>query len=281
MQLFTRVLPEKCEIILLSDTHIGSALTHYNGIKRCIDYVLAAPNRYVIVLGDLCESISTDDLKRFDMETVDKSIPIPMLQYQYWIDLFRPVADRILYINEGNHDHKHSRYANFVRDVVCRELGIPWGTYSSKLTVVNGMLETRFKIYTSHGYGSLNSAADDPIRQKSNMRLSLKRKLRQKAADCVLMAIGHTHQLIVSRPESTTYLYDDGEEIHAGKTSAPQHAEYIPDNLRWYVNTGSFLKSQALGISSYAERAGYNPNDLGYIVVTVDNDIQDVRKVIV
>lgn len=281
MQLFTRVLPEKCEIVLLSDTHIGSSLTHYSGLRKCIDYIASEPNRYAIILGDLCEAISTDDLKRFDMETIDKNIPIPMQQYQYWLNMFRPIADRILYINEGNHDFKHARYANFVRDVVCRELGIPWGTYSSKITIVDCKDRTRFKLYTSHGYGSLNSSADDPIRQKSNMRLSLKRKLRHKAADCVLMAIGHTHQLIVSRPESTTYLYDDGHEIHAKSTHAPQNAEYIPDNLRWYVNTGSFLKSQALGVSSYAERAGYNPNALGYIVIEVDNDIKDVRKVIV
>lgn len=281
MQLFTRFLPEKCEIVLLSDTHIGSSLTHYKGLQACIDYIKAKPNRYAIVLGDLCEAISTDDLKRFSMDTIDLSIPIPLQQYQYWCRLFAPIADRILYINEGNHDFKHARYANFVKDVVCKELNVPFGTYSSKLTVIDKAGNIRFKVFTSHGFGSLNTTADDPIRRKSNLRLSLKRKLARKAADCVLMGIGHTHQLIVSRPETTSFLYDDGHEIHEGFTNAPQSAPYIPDNLRWYVNTGSFLKSQALGVSSYAERAGYNPNDLGYILVTVDREIQDVKRVVI
>lgn len=280
MQLFSRVLPEKCEIVLLSDTHVGSSLTHYKGIEQVISYIKEKKNRYCIVLGDLCESISTDDLKRFCMDTVDLERPIPLQQYHYWIELFRPIADRILYINEGNHDFKHNRYANFVRDVVCKELGTLYGTYSTKLSVLDHKGAVRFKIYTTHGYGSLNTTADDPIRRKANLRLSVKRKLRGKCADAVLMALGHTHQLLVSRPESTTYLYDDGYEIQEARTHAPQSAQYIPDHLRWYANTGSFLKSYGLGVSSYAERAGYDPAALGYCVVEIDGDIKDVRKVV-
>lgn len=281
MQLFSKVLPPKCEIVLLSDTHIGSSLTHYTGIQHCIDYIAAKPNRFAIVLGDLCEAISTDDLKRFCMDTIDLDIPIPLQQYQYWCKLFAPIAKRILYINEGNHDFKHNRYANFVKDVVCKELNVPYGTYSSKIAITDDKGNVRFKIYTSHGFGSLNTVADDPIRRKSNMRLSLKRKLAPMAADAVLMAMGHTHQLVVSRPEKTTYLYDDGVAIHEGTRTAPQNEQDIADNVRWYVNTGSFLKSQAIGVSSYAERAGYRPNDLGYVVVTIDSGIQDVRRVVV
>lgn len=281
MQLFSRILPKACEIVLISDTHIGSSLTHYTGIKKAIDYVAAGKNRFMIVIGDLCEAISTDDLKRFDMGTIDLSIPIPMQQYNYWVELFRPIAKKILYINEGNHDFKHHRYADFVKDVVCKELNVPFGTYSSKLTITNQKGDTRFKLYTTHGFGIMTTAADDPIRRKSNLRLSLNRKLQHKAADCVLMAMGHTHQLIISRPEASTYLYDDAEAIYEGITHAPQNSQYIPDNMRWYVNTGSFLKSQALGISSYAERAGYNPSALGYAVISIDGNIQDVRKILV
>jgi predicted phosphodiesterase len=281
MQLFQRVLPKQCEIVFLSDTHVGSSLTHYDGIQQTIEYIGSTKNCFAVVVGDLCEAITTDDLKRFDMSTVDLNIPIPRQQYMYWTDLFKPIRKKILYINDGNHDCKHHRLANFVRDDVCKDLNIPYGTYASKFSVLNSKNQTRFKFYTHHGFGSMRTTADDPIRRRSNLKLALKRKLSKKAADCVLMALGHTHQLLVSEPEKSLYLVDDGAGIRQKYTETLQNASYIPDSLRWYANTGSYLKSQALGLSGYAERAGYDPNELGYILAEIDGDIQCVREVMV
>jgi len=59
---------------------------------------------------------------------------------------------------------------------------------------------------------------------------------------------------------------------------------FIHPDLRWYVNTGSFYKLYADGknVSGYAERAGYDPNELGYVVVRVkDGIINDVERVVI
>jgi predicted phosphodiesterase len=279
MQLFTRQLPKKCNLYLAGDTHVGSLLTHYDGINQIKESVLSDRNARLIFVGDLCESILTDDNKRFDPTTQDLQILTPMQQYQRFVEIFEPVAKQIVYINSGNHDYKHIRIMDFV-ETICKQLGVPYGTYTSKLTVQDDKGRNRFKIFTGHGWGSLSSTADDPIRRKSNMKLSLKRKLMNKAADCVLMACGHTHKLIISRPEKELYMTDDGSRLIQNYTEAPQNAPNIPAHLRWYVNTGNFLKNQVIGASGYAERAGYDPSEMGYVKVIIEDwQIADVKKV--
>jgi hypothetical protein len=281
MQLFQKQLPKKCDLILASCVHIGSKLTHYDGIAQLKDELLSKPTNRMIFLGDLCEAILVDDSKRFDPDTQDLEILTPGQQYQRFIDIFKPCAKQILYINTGNHDYKHIKTIDLV-DWVCHELKVPYGTYSSKMAVTDGKGRVRFKVYTTHGNGGISSIADDPIRKLANMKLGLKRKLSPLAADCYLMAMAHTHRLIVSPPENELYLTDNGETLKQHYTTAEQDASYIPAHLRWYVNTGSFLKNQILGASGYAERAMYSPVELGYVKALVEDwQIIDIQKMLV
>lgn len=282
MQLFNRALPADCNIYLASDTHIGSLNTHYHGIEQLIDAVASDKKGYLILLGDLCESICVDD-KRFDPETNDPSLTVPVRQYEKIVEVLRPVAKKVLYINDGNHDYKLARVINFVRDVVCKQLEIPYGTYSSKLTISDSKGNAKCKIYTTHGFGSIGSTADDPIRRESNMMLSLKRKLQNKAADVSLMAMGHSHKLLITPPTHALYLYDDGSRVKQSYLEPVHESEaYIHPDHRWFVNTGSFLKNFCLGASSYSERFGYDPVELGYAVAEIrDYKIQDVRRCVV
>jgi hypothetical protein len=255
------------------------------GLTETIEKIRKDPKGYAIILGDLCEAITIDD-KRFDVETApDVKGSTPIRQYQKVTELLRPIAKKILYINDGNHDyHLCNKAGNLVRDVVCQTLDIPYGTYSTKFSVRDKANRVQFKIFTSHGFGSINSSADDPIRRKSNMRLSLKRKLAPKAADCVLMGMGHTHQLLVCRPDHGLYMDDDGRNIKQnyltpGKING---SSYIHPDHRWIVNTGSFLKLYNLGTSGYAERFGYNPVELGFVRAEVrDYEIKKVDKMVV
>jgi hypothetical protein len=280
MRLFQKKLPRNCNLLLASCTHIGSILTHYAGLEQLKDELLSDPTNRLIFMGDLCEAILVDDVKRFDPKTQDLTILTPGDQYQRFIDIFKPCAKQILYINTGNHDYKHIKTIDLV-EWVCQQLKVPYGTYSSKLTVLDSKGRSRFKIYTTHGNGSISSIADDPIRKLANMKLGLKRKLAPLAADCYLQAMAHTHKLIVSPPERELYITDNGEALKQNYTVAQQDAEYIPAHLRWYINTGSFLKNQILGASGYAERAMYAPVELGYArVVIEDYQIVNAQKVL-
>jgi hypothetical protein len=281
MQLFQKQIPRSSNILLASCVHIGSKLTHYDGIAQLKDELLSKPTNRLIFMGDLCEAIMVDDSKRFDPDTQDLTILTPGQQYQRFIDIFRPCAKQILYINTGNHDYRHNKVIDLV-DWVCHELKVPYGTYTSKLTVLDSKGRNRFKLFTGHGWGSINSIAGTPRQRASAMEVSLTRKLMNKAKDCILMAMGHTHKLIVARPISELYLTDDGKAIKQHYTATAPDANEIPVDLRWYVNAGSFMKNQILGASGYAERAGYDPVELGYArAIIEDYQIVDVQKVLV
>ena len=55
---------------------------------------------------------------------------------------------------------------------------------------------------------------------------------------------------------------------------------YIEPNHRYYVNTGTFLKTYGLGVDGYGERRGYDSIERGWVVVMVrDGKLTEVRKV--
>jgi predicted phosphodiesterase len=272
VQLFKQNFKPDFDLYLLSDTHIGSVNTHYDGIKKAVDEIANNKKAHAIILGDLFEGICVDD-HRFDPGTADLGLITPDLQAKKWMELFDPIKKKIIYINDGNHDYKLSKTFNIVKNLICEQMGIPYGTYSSKLTVCDTTGKARFKVFTTHGYRSVSSSADDPIRRKANMRLSLKLLLSRKAGDCLVMACGHTHKLLVSRPVHDLYLTDNGKTVkqHYMGSGMGVGGDFIHPDHRYYCNTGSFLRLYTLGSSGYAERFGYDPVELGYIKICVRN----------
>ena len=102
-------------------------------------------------------------------------------------------------------------------------LGCEYGTYTCKVSVVDDDNNLMYKMFLTHGYGSIRSVADDPVRREANMKLGLKRKLQHKAADCAVMGMGHTHRLMIVPPKRELYLTDDGKRIsqHSDMTRMP------------------------------------------------------------
>ena len=275
-------VPRTHRVYLISDTHEGTIYKHKSGIKRMIKEVLKDPRAYVMHLGDLAEAITIDD-KRYCMDTVDPNSSLPLLQYQEVIKELMPIKHRLWLAMEGNHDAKIAgKYGNFVRDMVCKELGIPYGTYTCKVHVKDTKGKLMYKIYAAHGRRMVGSNADDPTRRIANEKLQLKRHLSPMASDCAVMCKGHTHKLRIKEPETELFLTDDGKEIHQEYTKLDQTSDYIHPDLRWYVNTGCFYKLHAMGVSGYAERAEYPPNELGYAIMdVVDGQIRSIKPKII
>jgi hypothetical protein len=114
------------------------------------------------------------------------------------------------------------------------------------------------------------------------MELSLKRQLKNKAGDCAVMVKGHSHKLIVCPPRSELYMTDNSKKIQQHYTMYQQNAEYIHPDFRFYGNTGSFLRLFGEGISGYAEKAEYDPTELGYLVLVCrDKKIVSLDKVVI
>uniref|UniRef100_A0A6M3JKD4 Uncharacterized protein n=1 Tax=viral metagenome TaxID=1070528 RepID=A0A6M3JKD4_9ZZZZ len=191
-----------------------------------------------------------------------------------------PIAKNLLVMLKGNHEDKLWPIGNPTAEI-CDGLKVSYGSSAAKVTLVNKRGNLLYKMFLNHGRKSIHpSVADNPRRREENMRLSLQRLLREKAGDCVLMARAHTHRLLIMEPTPRLYLRDDGNTIKDAYTRAAHTDPYIPPDDRWYVSSGGFMRLYKVGEESYAERADYDPMELGFAIVRVrDRVIQGIDKV--
>jgi len=267
MKLITRQLPTNCEIALHGDSHEGDILMHRKGLEGFVRWVKAKRNRYFIHMGDAAECITVND-KRYNSETSDKTVPSQ--QEDSVVERYIPIKNRGIVWLKGNHEHTVSRTMLMAQNI-SRRLSIPYGTWTAKVRIVDSDGKQMFKMYLAHGVGrSITSNAKDHEQRVANMQAGFKRKLVNKASDCLVMAGGHFHKLINVPPSEKLVLTDDGKKLeHSYLTPGDGSAAHIEPDRRWYVCTGSFVRLQVVGIDGYAERAGYDPVELGWQVVKV------------
>lgn len=277
MRIIPIELPSDHNLALSGDDHDGSLLCHHGGLNQLIDWT-GKKNNYLFKMGDVIEAIMTDD-KRYD-RTSENSIPLQ--QADGVIARYMPVKKKIKGWLLGNHEAKLHRFGNLGK-YMADGLGVPYGTYTAVLEVSDkyGLM---YRIFASHGFGVLSSNAKDAEQRKANMLASLKIKLRLQRADCIIMAMGHTHKLLIAPPVGELYLTtENGKTKQHYLGAGDPTASYIYPDQRWYVNTGSYLKlyNDDLEESGYGEIKGYNPVELGHAVVTVrDRKPVTVEKVV-
>lgn len=224
-------------------------------------------NNYGIEVGDDIEAIMADD-PRFSEEKLTE--PLPLAQITKAVKDREPIKHMMLVKLMGNHERKLWRFGNIMEEI-CKRLDVPYGTYTAKVTIQDSKGNLMYKTYATHGYKSITSTADDPKRRRTNMELILKRHLKFKAADCAVMVKGHSHKLLVCKPEPELYIYDDGKKIRQSHTGWGQNEEYIHPDARWYGNTGSFLRLFGKDVSGYAEMFELDPVELGFLILKVRN----------
>jgi len=282
MEILTAVIPDNCNIHMNGDDHYGARLCHETGIDKMVDAVASDPDARLIKMGDPIEAIMVDD-KRFYLEASKESIPVN--QARQIAEKHRPVTDKLIAWLMGNHDLKLWKVGNFVRDEILHELGMEhiYGGYTAKVLFLDKRGKPLFKFFLTHGRKSITSCVDDPLHREAYMKRVLKRHLYAKAGDCILMAKGHTHKCLIRDPQPALYLTDDTQDIRQHYTaSTEQMKEYIYPDDRWYLNTGTFLKTYGVGVMGYGEAAEYDPIELAYPVVKVrDQKVVGVEKVLI
>lgn len=282
MKLIKCALPPSHNIFLFGDLHIGTVLCHRDGIQQLIDTMQgsyrSSTNNYGICMGDMIEAITIDD-RRYDIATTAE--PFPLQQVKDAVETLRPIASRLLCMLKGNHEHALWKFGDLAHEIA-DQLGVTYGTYSAKLTISTKDGKYLYKIFATHGRKGINSTADDPTRRLANLRLSLKKNLKFKAGDAVVMVKGHTHKLLICEPEQELYLTDNTKNIKQRYITSSQNAPYIHPDHRFYVNSGSFLKMYGPdGVSSYSEIAEYDPLELGMCCVVVrDSVVQGVDRIV-
>ena len=276
MQLIAADIPSNCDLVLMGDDHEGSKLKHQLGVEKCLDFVMAERYRRLIHMGDAMEAVQIDD-KRYMENTQDDAHP--RNQEDAVKKQYKRVSKRTVTRLLGNHCLKLWRHGNYV-EKICAEHGIPYGGYACNITFSDkhGLM---FKGHFRHGIrGTLTSNAKDDGQRIANLKASFKMKMQDFAGDCVLMAAGCTHRLLVIPPVKKLYITDDGLELKQHYLKAGTNEDYIEPDRRWFINTGTLRKGLGIGFIDYAELGGYPPLPLGYAVVEIrDRKIANVREV--
>ena len=275
MELISKIIPVDCNLFQYSCTHSGNALrskdtwtkflntinSEYDGIKP--------ENNYAVDHGDPIEGIYIND-KKYDGLTTSASI---LEQIEDAISDRKDIADRIICMLDSNHAEMLWRYLGKSSDVVtkyiCEKLKIKYGTWTARITYRDKNNKILFKQHCTHGRRAINSTADDPVRRKSNIQLILKRHLKDKSGDCLLMTKAHVHKLILLEPSYSLYITGDDKKLKNRYRQQNANELWIHPDHRWYVSPGSFLKLYAIGVSGYAEKAEYDPTELGFSIVKV------------
>lgn len=285
MKLLTKQMPTSFNLFLFGDTHIGTLLFDKGAFAEFLETVtqpyenVKACHNYAVHHGDAIEAITVDD-RRYDAKLVKDPRGTPFEQARDAIALLKPIRKQLLFILKGNHEHRLLKFGN-LSEHIAEELGVNYGTYSCRMTYTDHSGELIFKHFATHGRKSITSTADDPKRRRTHMELILKRQLKHKAGDCLLMSKGHTHRLLYCQPNTELYLTDNGQEIEQRYTHSHRAAGYVHPDHRHYVSCGSFYGIFANGEDSYAERAEYDPLEMGYVCVMVRNrQVEEVRKIV-
>jgi len=86
-------------ILALSDAHIGDWATNHDLLEQITDEILATPNLYVALLGDMAQMA----IKLRSVSEVTSNMLPPDLQLAYFDSWLNEIADRILFCTWDNH----------------------------------------------------------------------------------------------------------------------------------------------------------------------------------
>lgn len=271
-------VPSNFDFILFGDLHRGSMGSDDSGIGKLIDHIGYGKATYAGFMGDAMEGIMIDD-KRYDFSSKIG----PMDQMNEVKKLFHPVRKKIMYWQSGNHELSLLKFGNIGKSLA-KDLDIWYGKFSCVIEFQDkhGRL---FDLFSTHGTGRFVSQAKDFRQEKANTEAALQKKLNRKYGTALVMACGHYHKLITANPDRRLILsHENGELEQTYVDYAASEQGFIQPDFRWYVCTGSFLKSYIddIDVVGYAERAGYDPVELGYQVIEVrGRKIVGIRKVLV
>jgi hypothetical protein len=287
MEISTVQMPDEFELVLFGDNQEGNIASAHEKLDECIDFILSGKKRYAVHMGDAVDAFWVSDPRYHPITTTQT----PLEQKNSVVKAFAPLAKakKLLTILKGNHEKALENKAGDISYEISKELRqiskceYPiTGTYTHKLEFTDKDNRPMCKVYLTHGRKSITSVSPDPHRRKAYMQFRLKRLLENMAGDCILMARGHSHIVLVTPPIPTLYLDSSDGQIKQHYTTHGAGTQYIHPDHRWYGCTGSFLKSQMTdGIETYSEVAEYDPVELGYLVATFANrtcvDLREVK----
>lgn len=257
MKLVLRDLPDQSKsiyIVALSDLHIGNPAHNPVVAQREIDWVKKAPNRYVLMVGDMTETALRDSYG----EIYDQPLS-PQKQADAVVALFTPIKDRILGCVSGNHEQRVTMRTSFDPAMIyASALGVPYDPASMVVGVKWGRAESKqgyYTVYFTHGWGAARTLGP---------RLSQPAKLRDVVGNADVYITAHLHQ---------------PGEFPLDQFQIDVHHKQIVRRRQRFITLGS-----ALDHAEYAEHKGLAPTTMEFpkiqLMSPLTNDNHDKRVLV-
>lgn len=253
------------EVLASGCLHFGNSGTQEHQIRKMVEYIAAAPNRRLILLGDVTDGISVSD-SRFNprevapwLATADLSNRI-LLEAERAIQFLSPIKDRIDGIIEGNHEGGCRRRSQVdIHRVLYNGLGVEsLGLMAFlKYTFVGrdrGEAEP-LVFYCEHGSGGAGMVG-------TVMNKLIKRAKDFTSSDVVLGS--HHHRSGGTTAETVDY-------------DAVAHRLRYKSTL--VVTVGTFLNYHTSGRETYGEQFAMSPHGIGPAKIIVRPWAKDGERV--
>jgi predicted phosphodiesterase len=246
MKLNTYKFSEAISVAVLGDVHAGNINFNKDLFTR-IAKMIGETGSYYVLMGDIADAITPKD-RRYDLESVDRSLFTVREQYDYVYDVLSNYTDggTCLGVLSGNHDEKVRKTSqsghNYTNELAIK-LDAPYLGYMNYLHFgfeVDGR-RSKKTLFFWHGEGK-GRKPGSKLNRLNDLVVGFH-------ADIYCM--GHTHMLN-HFPTSQLRVLSNGRH---------SSVKYYPIDL---IHTGGFYKGYTTKAPvDYVARAGLNPLRLG------------------
>lgn len=165
---------QDARIYILSDLHIGDAHSDIHAISSRLEAIKADPRALVILNGDIMNTATKNSVSDIYSEAMK-----PMEAIGCAVQLFTPIADKIIGADTGNHEARVYKQDGIdVMRLVCRELGVE-RVYNPEGVLIFLRLGSKprnicpnnrteapwtYSIYATHGTGGVRKEGGKAVR---------------------------------------------------------------------------------------------------------------------
>jgi len=169
------------EILHITDVQFGHVECCIHRVKEYINYVLAKPNRFVLLGGDLIDAATV-----MSPGTPWENLCGPQSQVYRFCELFAPLRARILGYVGGNHERRGLKTFGDLGVLIATLLQVPYSSGMQLIDIHYGN-HRPFKINLWHGIGSA---------QTKGAKAQMISRFMEKG-DAQLYLVGHLHDLLL------------------------------------------------------------------------------------
>lgn len=246
---------KEIHIMPVADYHWADPNSDHDKIRADLDYIRDHDDVFCVLNGDLMDCAIASSIG----DTYGASVN-PMEELRVCVELFKPIAHKILCVVPGNHENRHYRTNGLdLTELMCRQLGIEdrYSPTTALLFIRFGALDSHqhgrkacYTMYVSHGNGGGRKEGG-----KIQRLVDL-----STIVDADIYLCGHTHL--------PALLKDSFARPNMGNSS-------VNLGTRLFVNT-----SAKLNYGGYGEVGGFKPACTDTPIIHLSGTHKEMRATI-